>query len=259
MLARFKNSGMKRNLTLCLTGMLTMVAAFAWTGCGEENATVSGPEPGDSIVDVTVVDQDALPPEAQEKLDLVLDIFDDILSEDPDVVAQGFDRFDELQPGSYDAMVNALHDLFGSASDEAFWSENGTAVIDMPMELMVPEGDGDPKYCIKIKIILTFKIHKGSFICKEWGGPRPQAPVFRSCNELPKDTVITYPITLEFECEPLGECQIEHSSITTISLEEHTFKWSKPDANNNGKPDSEANITVSGSARIEVEVTTCDN
>ncbi|MEZ4651439.1 MAG: hypothetical protein R3E97_22125 [Candidatus Eisenbacteria bacterium] len=236
-----------RPATLLVLSVLSLTAITAWTGCGEDPSSVSGPSISADNATVQVIDDGGytdLPPEAQEKVDLVVGIIEDLLSEQPDVVAGAFARLDDVEPGLYDQVVAGLVTVF---EGDGF----GTFQIPIEIGLRADDAEGGPTICTKITVTLKLTIHKGSKICYESGG-------IEHCTELHRDTVITYTKTFEFECEAPEGCTVEHGSTTTVRFNNKKIEYQGPDNDGNGTPDFSCDIKVSGEAKVVVEVSTCE-
>jgi len=220
---------------------VALIATLGWNGCSEDSAPLSAPDGAQPTVQTQINGYDTLPPEAREKVDLVVGVIDDITSEQPDRVAAGMERLDLIQPGLYDELMTGLN--------FAFNGDGGTFTFSLPIEIESRATLEDPKICTKITVDFTITILKGSKFCYENGD-------LEHCTELDADTVFHFTKVFEFECSGIEGCEIEHSSTTTTRYNKH-IQYKGPDKNGNGTPDVDVDITVKAQLKIKVEVTTC--
>ncbi|MBK8233542.1 MAG: hypothetical protein IPK72_23930 [Candidatus Eisenbacteria bacterium] len=189
---------------------------------------------------------DTLPPEAQEKVDLVMGTLEDITSGRQDRVDAGFSALDETGARPDGVMAGLL----------AAGSDAGVYTFELPIKVynrtLAAE---DPKYCTVIKVEFTLTIKKGSKICYE--KTTAGGVVIEHCTTFDSDTVFRFNKEFKFECEAIEGCEIEHSSTSRTRVTA-PIKYQGPDANGNGTPDIDIDITIVADLKVTVEVKTCN-
>ncbi|MCC7142649.1 MAG: hypothetical protein IT349_11170 [Candidatus Eisenbacteria bacterium] len=233
---------------LALLGLATL-STVAWQGCGDNSIPSASNAPTTESLETMVIQgYDTLPPEAQEKVDLVMGTLEDITSGRQDRVDAGFARLDEIEPGLYDEVMAGFALAAGS--------DAGVYTFELPIKVynrtLAAE---DPKYCTVIKVEFTLTIKKGSKICYE--KTTAGGVVIEHCTTFDSDTVFRFNKEFKFECEAIEGCEIEHSSTSRTRVTA-PIKYQGPDANGNGTPDIDIDITIVADLKVTVEVKTCN-
>ncbi|MBK8233532.1 MAG: hypothetical protein IPK72_23875 [Candidatus Eisenbacteria bacterium] len=232
---------------LTLLGLATL-STVAWQGCGDNSipsaSNAPTAEPSSSIV---VDGYDALPPEVQEKIDLVVGTLEDITSGERDRVDAGFARLDEIEPGLHDQVVSAFEYAITGSSD--------TFTIDLPLILSGrSELQDPPKYCVTIRIEGKVTVKAGSKFCYKrvcQGGI-----TISHCDTLHEDTTFDIDKTFEFCIDGIEGCSVSHSSTsqTTVTV---PIDYSDTKTEGNCTTTKTLNAVIEADLKITITVKTC--
>lgn len=222
-----------------LLAVALAIVVFGPVGCSESSDTLSDPGVdlstsvtiGGSHEIITGVTPIPLPAPGQEKLDQMLRIIDNVLSNNPARVQQGIEELELVEPRLYESIMNGLVQVFEG---------QGLVQIQVPYEETFLSADGT--VCTTVTVTGTITIKKGSKVCYKNGS-------FETCTELDRDTVVQINRKFEYECEVGEGCTITHGSTTTVRINNENITWDWGGFS--------GNVTVSGELKVVVEVVTC--
>lgn len=226
---------------------LVIAAGSMWQGCSEDAPPSASGLSSQLETPLVVVDgDDALPPEVQAKIDLVLGTLADLTSGNQARVDAGFARLDRIEPG--------LHDQVMGAFERAITGDSDTFTLDIPLELSGRAAQ-DPKYCVTIKIEGKVTIKKGSKFCYKRvceGGIGVE-----HCTELNADTTFDINKTLEYCIDGIEGCSVTHSSTSTTTV---TIPLKHSDTKTEGgcTVTRSLDATIVVDLKVTVEVKTCN-